>query len=100
MKLSAAQIRQTQPQIGAEPIPDNHPAVEQLREVFGNHTFFLDRNGLNIVETGEPAGAGGLANVVNLASWANEERTTLATHQPEVTDMVVEIGPDEPDGSA
>lgn len=97
MKLSAQQIRHTLPQIEAEPIPDNHPAVQELKGVFGDHTFFLDRNGLNIVETGEPADAGGLANVVNLASWANEERTALSPHRPEVTDVVVEIGPEEPD---
>jgi hypothetical protein len=95
MKLSAAQIQQTLPQIEAQPIPDNHPAVQELKGVFGDHTFFLGRGGLHIVETGEPAQSGGLANVVNLASWANEERTALMPHQPEVTDVVVTIVPEE-----
>jgi len=99
MKLSAAQIQHTLPQIEAQPIPEHHPAVEQLKGVFGDHTFFLGRSGLHIVESGEPAGSGGLANVVNLASWANEERTALAPHRPEVTDVVVEIGPEEPEAA-
>lgn len=94
MKLSARQIQQTPPQMEAKPIPESHPAVEQLKGVFGDHTFFIGENGLHIVETGEPASAGGLANVVNLASWANEERTALAPHQPEVTDTLVQIGPE------
>jgi hypothetical protein len=95
MKLSAAQIQHAAPQIEAQPLPDHHPTVQQLKDVFGDHTFFLDRAGLHIVETGEPASAGGLANVVNIASWADEERTALKPHQPEVTDVVVEIGPEK-----
>lgn len=91
MKLSTAQIRHAMPQIEAQAIPDNHPAVQELKGVFGDHTFFLDQEGLHVVEMGEPAGAGGLANVVNLASWADEERTALKLHKPEVTDTVVEI---------
>ena len=95
MKLSAAQIEHTLPQIGGQAIPEAHPAAQELKGVFGDHTFFLDRSGLHIVETGEPAETGGLANVVNLASWADEERTALRPHEPEVTDVVVEIGPKE-----
>jgi hypothetical protein len=41
-----------------------------------------------------------VANVVNLASWANAERTALTPHQPEVTDVVVEIGPEDPNSAA
>jgi hypothetical protein len=95
MKLTTAQIQHATPQIEAQPIPDNHPAVQELKGLFGDHTFFLGRSGLHIVETGEPTRTSALANVVNLASWANEERTALTPHQPEVTDVVVEIGPEE-----
>lgn len=97
MKLSAAQIKHAAPQIDAQAIPDNHPAVQELKGIFGDHTFFLGQDGLNVVETGDQAGDGGLANVVNLANWANKERTALAPHKPEVTDVVVEIGPVEPE---
>lgn len=97
MKLSSMQIEQTLPQIGGQAIPDTHPAVQELKGIFGDHTFFLDRSGLHIVESGEPVETGGLANVVNLASWADENRTALKPHKPEVTDVVVEIGPKDED---
>jgi hypothetical protein len=50
MKLNAAQLERTLGQIEARPIPDDHPLIPQLNDLFGEHTFFLDRRGLNIVE--------------------------------------------------
>lgn len=99
MKLSAAQIEHTLPQIGAQAIPDDHPAATELKGVFGDHTFFLGQNGLSIVETSDEADDGALANVVNLASWSDDDRTALAPHRPEVTELVVEVGPENPDRS-
>jgi hypothetical protein len=96
VKLSAAQIEHTVPQIGAQPIPEDHPAVTELKGLFGDHTFFLGREGLHIVETAEPADDGAFANVVNLARWSNDERTALAPHKPEVTEVVVDVGPENP----
>jgi hypothetical protein len=32
--------------------------------------------------------------VVKLASWNDPERTSLAAHEPEATDVVVELGPE------
>ena len=58
MKLNSAQVERTLSQFQGEAIPDNHPAVPQLNNVFGEHTFFLDRNGLNIVEPASAAGGG------------------------------------------
>lgn len=95
MKLSAAQIRHAMPQLEAKAIPDNHPAVEELKGLFGDHTFFLGDNGLQVIETGAEDDAGGLANVINVASWTDRERTALKPHEPEVTDVVVEIGPEK-----
>ena len=57
MKLNATQVKRTLSQLDAEVLPDNHPAVPQLNTLFGDHTFFLDSKGLNIVEpTAEPTG--------------------------------------------
>jgi len=95
MKLSAQQIRHAMPQIEAQAIPDDHPAVQELKGIFGDHTFFLGREGLHVIETGDAAPSGGLANVVNIASWADEDRTALKPHTPEVTDVVVEIEPED-----
>ena len=53
MKLSSEAVEQTLTQFEAEPLPDNHPAVAQLNQIFGDHTYFLDGTGLHIVELTE-----------------------------------------------
>src|SRR5262249_51915322 len=47
MKMTAALVERTLSQFEAEAIPDDHPVVPELSKLFGVHTFFLDRNGLN-----------------------------------------------------
>ena len=55
MKLNSTQVKQTLRQFDAEVLPDSHPAVAQLNNLFGNHTFFLDNRGLKVLEpTGAP----------------------------------------------
>jgi hypothetical protein len=95
MKLTSAQIERTLSQFEAKALPDSHPLVPRLSELFGDHTFFLDSNGLNIVEpTAEAAEATAqAARVVNLANWGDANLTSLAPHEPELTDAVVELGP-------
>jgi hypothetical protein len=94
MKLTSALVERTLSQLDAEALPDDHPAVPQLNALFGNHTFFLDRNGLNIVEPADPTEAGAQAGkVVNLASWDNADPPKLAPHEPEPTDVVILFGP-------
>jgi len=90
MKLSTTQIEQTLSQFPAEPIPADHPAVAKLQSVFGDHTFFLDGNGLNIVEPLEEDEANGPSCVVlNVASWADDSGQSLQPHEPEPTDRTV-----------
>ena len=55
MKLTSTQIEQTLGQFEAEPIPEDHPMVPQLNEVFGEHTYFVNSDGLIILE---PTGSG------------------------------------------
>src|SRR3979490_1664054 len=50
MKMNSAQIKQTLHQIDAQAIPAGDPAMPQLERLFGGHTFFLDSEGLSIVE--------------------------------------------------
>src|SRR5262245_36119661 len=93
MKLTPAQVERTLSHFEAQAVPEDHPAVAQLNELFGDHTFFFDSNGLNIVEPAEPAVAGVQAGrVVNLANWSDEQLTRLAPHEPEPTDAIVELG--------
>jgi hypothetical protein len=58
MKLNSTQLEQTLSQFEAEVVPDDHPAVPQLKDLFGNHTFFLDTRGLKCWSP-RPAGEGG-----------------------------------------
>jgi len=98
MKLTSVLVERTLSQFDARVIPDGHPVVPQLNRLFGDHTFFLDGNGLNIVEPVEPAaGKMQAAKVVNLASWEDANRSSLAPHEPQETDVVVELGPARPD---
>jgi hypothetical protein len=77
-------------QFEARVLPDDHPLVRKLSELFGDHTFFLDSNGLNIVEPNESTGAGAReGTVVNLANWTDPQLTSLAPHEPEPTEVVV-----------
>ena len=85
MKLTSAQVERTLGQFEARAIPDDHPVIPQLNDLFGEHTFFLDRNGLNIVEPAEAAAgaAAQSAKVVNLGSWSDADPTGLELHEPE-----------------
>ena len=93
MKLTSAQVRDTLTQYQGQPIPENHQLVPPLNERYGDHTFFLDDNGLNIVEPDSQSArdASQAARVVNLASWGDADRTKLVPHEPEPTDMLVEL---------
>jgi hypothetical protein len=90
MKLNSAQVEQTLTQLKAQVIPDDHPIVSNLNELFGDHTYFLDGNGLNVVEPSDDTYAGApVGTVVNLADWSDAHMTSLALHDPEPTEIVV-----------
>ena len=93
MKFTSAQIERTLGQFEAEAIPDNDPVLPRLNELFGDHTFFLDSKGLNIVEpTAEPIGGRTqVARVVNLANWSDANMSDLAALEAEPTDAIVEL---------
>jgi len=97
MKLNSALIERTSSQFEATAIPDDHSAVPELKSLFGDHTFFVDGRGLNIVEPTASTDAGvRTAQVINLADWKDENRSGLVRHEPEATDVVVVLGdPDE-----
>jgi hypothetical protein len=94
MKLTSAQLERTLTQFDAKALPDSHPAVPQLNNVFGEHTFFIDGSGLSIVEPAAPGEAGEpTGQVVNLANWSDANLTKLAPHEPEPTDIVIVFAP-------
>ncbi len=90
MKLSTPLVEQTLTQFDAQAIPDNHPVVPQLNEVFGEHTFFLNGSGLHVVEPVEPTAVQPEAGtVIKLAAWTDENRSSLAPHEPQQTGVVI-----------
>ena len=93
MRLTSAQVERALNQFEAQAIPEDHPVAAQLNDMFGDHTFFLDGNGLNVVEPAEVTTNGETGKVVNLANWADESLTRLAPHPPEVTEITVVLGP-------
>jgi hypothetical protein len=98
MRLSAAQVEIAANQLRAEALPDNHPLIPKLNELFGDHTYFLDSHGLSVVEQAahEPSAPSGdrTAVVVNLANWTDSDPPKLEAHEPELTDSVVTLSTD------
>jgi hypothetical protein len=94
MKLNSAQVQRTLDQFEADVIPDENPVIVKLNDLFGEHTFFLDQHGLNIVEPVEAAEPSAeCARVVKLANWSNDSRSDLKLlHEPAETDIVVTLG--------
>jgi len=97
MKMNSSQIERTlhtlnAAALNAEAVPAEHPMMSQLERLFGDHTYFLDSRGLNIVEPVEAGHADGrLGVVVNLASWTDGKAESLQPHQPEPTETVVDL---------
>ena len=92
MKLNSAQVQRTLDQFEADVISDENPVIAKLNDLFGEHTFFLDQHGLNIVEPVEAAGpAAEYAKVVKLASWSDDSGSDLKLHEPAATDIVVTL---------
>ena len=92
MKLNSAQVKQTLNQMNAQVVPDGHPAVTQLTDVFGDHTFFLDARGLNVLELIQlPQMEPESGEVINIADWSDATLTKLRTHRPEPTGIVIRL---------
>ena len=90
MKLNSTQVKRTLSQFDAEVLPDDHPAVTQLSNLFGDHTFFLDGGGLKVLE---PTDASEIeaqtGEVVSLADWSDATLSSLRPHEPEMTGVVI-----------
>jgi hypothetical protein len=90
MKLTSAQVKQTVNQLGAQVLPDEHPAMPQLNSMFGEHTFFVDESGLKVLEPTPSLGAEcQTGEVVSLADWSDAELTRLTAHEPDPTGVIV-----------
>lgn len=93
-KLTTQQIEEVQSQTGVTPIPDDNPAVEQLKGHFGDHTFYADRNGLHVWEqAGDEEGEDTeTLTALRIAAWADDEKTALVPHEPVPSNAMVTLG--------
>jgi hypothetical protein len=104
MKLSTARIQRTLHQLEEQTafqetlmIGEDSPLKPKLSELYGDHTFFLDSDGIHIVEPTETRSSVPSGKVVKLATWKDSKRTALTPHRPQATDIVVVLGPEEAD---
>jgi hypothetical protein len=96
MRLNSMQVKQTLSQFDAQVLPDDHPAFTQLSSLYGDHTFFLDGDGLKVLEPNPNEVAEREAQtgeVVSLANWSDATLTSLKPHEPEMTGLVVVLEP-------
>ena len=89
MKLSSEKLDSVLDQIDAEVIPDDHPSLPKLRELFGDHTFFVDDSGLTIIQPlDQHRQTGGLDKI---ARWDDANPPHLVAHTPEQTDILIKL---------
>jgi len=100
MRLSQARVEQALSQFEAHVLPDDHPSMARIKGLWGDHTYFLAPNGLNIVEPIESGDSGvEVAAVINLADWSDGTGTSLSAHDPQSTEVLVEFDAEDVDGS-
>jgi hypothetical protein len=93
MQLTPAQVKRTLAQFQAQEVPADHSAMAQLTRLFGEHTFFLDRNGLNILEPLESdrSSQAHMCKVICVADWNDADPPSLEPHDPVPTELVVQL---------
>jgi hypothetical protein len=91
MKLSDEQVKAVEEQTGLQPIPEDNPAMEQLKQNFGDHTFYVDDRGLYVLATAADDQEEEHATAVQVASWTDENRTALQAHEPQATEAVFKL---------
>jgi hypothetical protein len=89
MKLNSEMVDRTLTQIDAQAVSEDDPLMPKLKDLFGDHTFFVDGSGLNIIEPHAERPSAG--TVVNVASWDETKRRSLVAHEPQTTDVTVEL---------
>ena len=92
MKLTSTQIEQTLNQFNARVIAEDNPTIAELNDLFGDHTFFLDARGLNVLELIQlPQMEPENGEVINIADWSDATLTKLRAHRPEPTGIMIRL---------
>ena len=95
MKLTTDQTVAVQRQTGADPLPEDNPTMGQLREIFGEHTFYVAEQGLVVPETtpepAAPEAADDAVEFMLVAVWAGEDKQSLQPIEPQPTGIKLEL---------
>lgn len=94
MKLTDQQVDRVRETTGLNPYPDDAPAAAELRSHFGDHTFYLDTNGLYIwEEEGAADGASRPATAIQIAAVTKDANGTpaLMVVEPQKTSAVIDL---------
>ena len=95
MKLTTDQTAAVQRQTGADPLPEDNPTMGQLREIFGEHTFYVAEQGLVVPETtpepAAPEAADDSVEFMLVAVWAGEDKQSLQPIEPQPTGIKLEL---------
>jgi hypothetical protein len=90
MKLTEMQIMIAKMAVKADPIPEDHPAAVELRQNFGEHTFYLAEAGLLVFHPTDDAPEGQQsARLVFIAEWTDEGKTELKAIEPQPTEIAI-----------
>jgi hypothetical protein len=93
MKLAEANIQKALNQLNVKAVPAGHPMEAKFCETFGEHTFFLDAEGLSVIEpVGTVSEEQPTGQVVKLASWLDTKYTQLMVQEPEFTETFIVLG--------
>lgn len=92
MKLSTAQIAAVEQATGANPLPEEEPANAKLQEALGEHTFYVDQQGLVILESPDAAAAPDeTLEIVRVGRWVEGDEQQLALTPAERTGQVLDL---------
>ncbi|HEX2256084.1 MAG TPA: hypothetical protein VHG92_05155 [Afifellaceae bacterium] len=95
MKLTEDQVTKVKDQTGLEPYPEDHPSTQALTDHLGEHTFYLDPNGLYVWEEIEAPEAGGRAlAAIQLGEWHQKEedgQQVIRLVEPKPTEALVDL---------
>lgn len=103
MKLTSTQVELAVNQLQVSAIAETADIIRELTEPYGDHTFFIDPDGLYILEwfdEDQPGDGRDMLSLVQLAAWTDDTRSEVATHDPLKTGRMVTTGGESPNATA
>lgn len=103
MKLTSTQVEDAVNQLQVSAIAESADIVPELTQLYGDHTFFIDPDGLHILERldeDQPADGRDKLSLVQLAAWTDDTRSAVATHEPRNTGKTVTTDDGSPSPAA